>query len=368
MHRGYVRPMDIVAAYGRWPSPLSAAQAAAGKVSLSDVYSDGSSVYWLESRPAEGGRVVFVRADGTGDGAVDVSPEGVSIRSRVHEYGGGACCLVPGHGYGAFAYVDAADEGVWLHPGGGESPVALSGPPPAGERWAHGGLGASADGSWVVAVREVHGGGEGANGEYGGGSGPRRCIVAMGARPENAGASILAEGHDFYGAPRLDPATRRVAMAAWDHPDMPWDRSALVVTPLEVSVDPATGTSRLVASGPPWNVECGDDVSVGQPAWQRDGSLRFISDRLGWWQPYVHSGLPDGEPAVALTTVEAEFHGPDWALGQSTMAELPDGSVVARMTSEGRDALVILGRARKPGQAGPADQTLRLLPQRCAAI
>ena len=42
---------------------------------------------------------------------------------------------------------------------------------------------------------------------------------------------------------------------------------------------------------------------------------------------------------MALTAVEAEFHGPDWALGQSTMAELPDGSVVARMTSEGRDTL-----------------------------
>ena len=54
--------MDTVVAYGHWPSPLSAAQAAAGKVSLSEVASDGTSVYWLESRPAEGGRVVFVRA------------------------------------------------------------------------------------------------------------------------------------------------------------------------------------------------------------------------------------------------------------------------------------------------------------------
>jgi hypothetical protein len=111
--------MDIVAAYGRWPSPLSAAQAAAGKVSLSEVASDGSSVYWLESRPAEGGRVVFVRADASaadaaGGGVVDMTREGVSIRSRVHEYGGGACCLVPQHGLGAFAYVDGGDEGVWL--------------------------------------------------------------------------------------------------------------------------------------------------------------------------------------------------------------------------------------------------------------
>ena len=71
---------------------------------------------------------------------------------------------------------------------------------------------------------------------------------------------------------------------------MPWDRSAVVVTPLELSVDPSTGMVRLIASGPSWKVEAGDDVSVGQPAWQRDGRLRFVSDRHGWWQPYCHSG------------------------------------------------------------------------------
>ncbi len=359
--------MDTVVAYGHWPSPLSAAQAAAGKVSLSEIASDGNSVYWLESRPAEGGRVVFVRAadpggaadpgaNPSGAGVVDMTPPGVSIRSRVHEYGGGACCLVPGHGPGTFAYVDGSDEGVWLYRGGDETPVALSGPPPPGERWAHGGLGASTDGNWVVAVREVHDEATRGRGRRRR-RGPRRCIVALGARPENAGESILAEGHDFYGAPRLDATAQRLAMAVWDHPDMPWDRSAMVVTPLEVSLDRSTGRSRLVAAGPPWSVERGDDVSVGQPAWQRDGSLRFISDRHGWWQPYVHAGLPDGEAAVALTAVEAEFHGPDWALGQSTMAELADGSVVARMTSEGRDALVVIGAGRSG--APPAAPTMR---------
>src|ERR1700760_4516147 len=79
--------------YGRWPSPLAATDVAGAKSSLSELCSDGESLYWLESRPAEGGRVVLVRAD-AGD-VVDHSPEGVSIRSRVHEYGGGAICLVP---------------------------------------------------------------------------------------------------------------------------------------------------------------------------------------------------------------------------------------------------------------------------------
>jgi dipeptidyl aminopeptidase/acylaminoacyl peptidase len=307
-------------------------------------------VYWLESRPEDGGRVVFVRAEG--GSVVDLSPEGVSIRSRVHEYGGGACCLVPQHGPGAFAYVDAGDQRVWLHDGGSDGPIALSPDPPAGERWNHGGLDASADGDWVVAVREVHRDGNDAHR-------PWRGIVALGARPENAGESVLAEGHDFYGAPRLDPATRRLATVVWDHPDMPWDRSALTVTPLGRVVDPDGGPDRLVASGEPWTVEGGDAVSVGQPLWRREGGIFFVSDRRGWWQPYAHSGVPDGPPAVALTAVEAEFHGPDWALGQSTMAELASGALVARTTSAGRDSLVRLDTAELPP---------RPLPQPCVAI
>ena len=43
-----------------------------------------------------------------------------------------------------------------------------------------------------------------------------------------------------------------------------------------------------------------------------------------------------------MTSKEAEFHGPDWVLGQQTMAEMADGTLVARMTASGRDALVSL--------------------------
>jgi dipeptidyl aminopeptidase/acylaminoacyl peptidase len=288
-------------------------------------------VYWLESRPLEGGRVVFVRCDpdGEGHGVVDLSPEGVSIRSRVYDYGGGACCLVPGHGPGAFAYVDLADQRVWLQSGPVGPPRPLSGEPDDGERWAHGGLGASADGAWVVAVREIH---------DADGRSPRRVVVALATGADGVGESIVAAGHDFYGAPRLDPRGSRLATVVWDHPDMPWDRSSVQVVPV--------GT----VTGQPWLAEGGDDVSVGQPAWQRDGTLRFVSDRHGWWQPHCHSGLPGGPPAAALTRAAAEFHGADWALGQSTMVELADGRLVARMTSEGRDSLVLIAGPERPPQ------------------
>ncbi|MBU6421810.1 MAG: S9 family peptidase, partial [Gammaproteobacteria bacterium] len=76
-------------ACGSWRSPLSAAQIAAGGVRLAQPYVAGNCVYWLESRPAENGRSVLVHAR-PGETARDLTPAPFSVRSRVHEYGGGA--------------------------------------------------------------------------------------------------------------------------------------------------------------------------------------------------------------------------------------------------------------------------------------
>jgi dipeptidyl aminopeptidase/acylaminoacyl peptidase len=332
---------------------------ARGKVSLSELCSDGDALYWLESRPAEAGRVVMVRADA--DGLSDHSPEGASIRSRVNEYGGGAMCLVPGRARGAFAYVDQADQRVWFCDGpgapgpGATAPRPLTASPPAGEAHNHGGLNATEDGAFVLAVREVHGGGR---------TGPVRHVVALSTRGAQPCETVLLEGHDFFGTPRPHPAGDRLAVVAWDHPDMPWDASLVVVLPLARVARPTHGHDALEPDGPALTVAGGPGESVGQPAWARDGSLRFVSDRRGWWQPYVHPGLPGAEQEpTPLTDLEAEFHGPDWVLGQHTMAETADGTVVARMTSSGRDALIPLDPHGLGGGAAPT-----VLPQPCVDI
>jgi dipeptidyl aminopeptidase/acylaminoacyl peptidase len=324
---------------------------------LYDLASDGGAAYWLESRPTEGGRVVLVRAELETPALTDLSPTGVSIRSRVHEYGGGAWCLVPGRGATAFAYVEQDAQQVWLCDGRGAVPRLLSESAPAGERWAHGGLTASPDGAWVLSVRESlpddpHRGRT------------VRTVVAL--RVDGPPfASTLARGHDFYGAPQLDAGGRRLAVVVWDHPDMPWDRSALLVVTLDTAA--SAGGSVLVPLGEPWVVERGDDVSVGQPLWRRDGLLCFMSDRRGWWHPFEHSGQPDDGPARPLANDEADYHGPDWALGQHTMVELADGRLVLRRTAGGRDSLVVLD----PDGGGDHSGTLpaaRVLDQPCVAV
>ena len=82
--------MPTVAPYGSWSSPITLDLVAGeGGVSYGSLQVDEHGVYWLESRPQEQGRMVLVFHSHSGE-TVDVVPPGFNVRTRVHEYGGGA--------------------------------------------------------------------------------------------------------------------------------------------------------------------------------------------------------------------------------------------------------------------------------------
>src|SRR3954471_7181675 len=88
------------APYGFWRSPITSDLIVAQSIGLSEVRLDrdamgGDSIWWLESRPQEGGRSVLMRR--AADGSVaEISPPAVNVRTRVHEYGGGAWTVADG--------------------------------------------------------------------------------------------------------------------------------------------------------------------------------------------------------------------------------------------------------------------------------
>jgi len=103
-----VRGLKTVAAYGEWLSPLTATKiSSAGKkmLELQVSPSDGKSAFYCESRPTEGGRYVVMSESGS-----EASPEGHNVRTRVHEYGGGAWCLLEGTGGEEILYSNFSDQ------------------------------------------------------------------------------------------------------------------------------------------------------------------------------------------------------------------------------------------------------------------
>jgi dipeptidyl aminopeptidase/acylaminoacyl peptidase len=288
--------------YGSWPSPIGAAEVAAGGVQLSTPVPAGAGeVWWAEARPADGGRVVVVRRDAAGT-VSDVLPAGWSARTRVHEYGGTAWLPLPD---GALVFANWADQRVYLLRAGG-APEALTPEPaePAALRYADPVPGPGGDEIWWV--REAH-----ADGRV------RRALVAVplsgagGSDP--AAVREIVAGSDFLASPRPSPDGRQVAWIAWDHPRMPWDGTELRVGPLDAA---GTVPSASTLLG-------GESESVLQPEWLDAGTLAVVSDRSGWWNLY-RVAAAGGEPEPLCPRAE-EFGQPLWLLGQRTYGVLPDG-------------------------------------------
>src|SRR5919198_5624527 len=59
--------------FGEWKSPITSDLIVASTIGLSQVQTDGNDVYWIESRPLEGGRNVIVRRSLNG-ALTDVNP------------------------------------------------------------------------------------------------------------------------------------------------------------------------------------------------------------------------------------------------------------------------------------------------------
>src|SRR6185369_16913479 len=86
------------APYGSWASPITSDLVTADAVGLGQVMLDGSDIYWTESHPEKKGRILLYRRrkDGVVETVTPDDAEAWSVRTRVHEYGGGAFTVADG--------------------------------------------------------------------------------------------------------------------------------------------------------------------------------------------------------------------------------------------------------------------------------
>ncbi len=301
--------MDVLPG-GSWPSPLSAAQVAQagtsyGPVAVTD---GGATVWWSESRPAEGGRTTLLRR--TGDGPVEeVLPAELDARTRVHEYGG-RCWLPLGDGV---VTSDLHDQRLWLVEDG--EARALTADTGCVDRYAEPQL--LPGGTHLLCVREQ------VSDET------SHSLVAV-PLDRSGDVVVLWDASDFVGGASVSPDGSRLAFITWDHPQMPWDGTELRVA--DLLPGPALGPAQVVLGGP--------EEAVQQPAW--DGTtVTGVTDRSGWWN-LVRVQDGDVQP---LWPVTQECGVPMWLLGFRTTAALPGGrtAVVAR----GRLHVLTDGAARE---------------------
>ncbi len=275
--------MAQTAAYGFWKSPITSDRVVEKSVRLGSPAIDGDDVCWLEQRPEEGGRSVIVRRSADGS-TVEMNPAPLNARTRVHEYGGGACLVANGQAF----FSNFADQRIYRAAVGAE-PTALTAEGPL--RYADACLDPGR--SRLICVREDHS----VDGQE-----PVNTICAVSLA--DGSQQVLADGADFYSSPRLSPDGKRLCWVEWRHPNMPWDSTVLRVA----NIGPDGGLSL------PVDVAGGQDESVFLPRWSPDGTLYCVSDRNGWWN--LHRWTKGAlEPLVEM---EAEFGYPHWVFGLST--------------------------------------------------
>ncbi len=287
-------PTDpVIAPCGTWASPITAARVAAGVRPVSAPRSVAGRVLWLQSLPEEGGRIAIATPDADGRARI-LTPAPFNVRSRVHEYGGGAFAAAGD----TLWFSNHADNLVYAQVGDA-APVALT----ADTTQRHADLELDPRHRRLIAVREQHGG----EGE------PRNTLVALAL--DGSGSTTLAEGADFYASARVSPEGRRLAWLSWNHPHMPWQGTELWLAAF--AADGALVHTRRVAGGP--------GESLCQPVWAPDGKLHVVSDRSGFWNLY----RLEVDGLVPVLPMAAEFGLPQWVFAQSSYGFSGPDEIVA---------------------------------------
>ena len=260
---------------------------------------------WVESRPAENGRCVLVRGR-PGERNLDLTPAPYSVRSRVHEYGGGAYAVTDSSIY----FVNDMDQQLYMQGAGGSPVRKLTGAVacrfadlvPDGQR------------RRLVCVCEDHGSADV----------PINTLVAVDT--DSGNVTGLAGGRAFYSSPALSPDGNRLAWLSWDPPQMPWDGCELWLAELDAAGVPAN-IQRIAG---------GAEESLFQPRFSPGGILHFISDRSGYWNLYKYAR----GSITAITQDPADYGFAQWNLGMSSYGFDAAGGILAARTQAGRSALV----------------------------
>ena len=277
--------------FGLWPSPISPA-ALSLRTGLVDVQwgDDGKSLFWLEARS---GRMVIVRRP-EGSAMVDLTD--------THSPAGGV-----GYGGGEFTVqggtVVFAERNGRLHrcASQGEKPRPIS--PGFGDTASPA---ISPDGEQVLFVHTYE----------------RKDVIGLVDSRGKNWPSIVAQGADFYMQPAWHPSGRKIAWVEWDHPNMPWDGTRLVLATLD---NACRVVEKQVIAG-------GEEQPAWQPSFSPDGRWLSYLTEAGEWERLVLLDLNSGETHILLD--ETCISTPAWVQGIRTYGWSPSSQRIFFVRNE----------------------------------
>lgn len=284
--------------YGLWPSPISPAMIAGG-IRLNDVQfsPDGKTLVWSQS--LDGKTSLFAWRDG--DAAWSLSGE--FNPSGAVGYGGGdffagnngvIFCDRNGRLYSK-PYSSGLPKAITPEFGGCASPVL------------------SSDERFVVFVHSYEG----------------QDLLASVPADGSAWPVILRQGADFYMHPSISPDGSLLAWVEWDHPNMPWDGSRLMLSELSEDGKSLKAVKQIAGD---------ENIAIFQPIFSPDGS------KLAWLQnndEFDDLVVLDLETDDRQTLLENQnMMLPAWVQGQRTFTWANQGkSIIYLLNHQGTVSL-----------------------------
>ena len=265
---------------------------AIGSISLDWVdINPAGELFFIEGRPHEGGRQTLLKL--TLDGQIiEITPAPIHVRSRVHEYGGKAYCLLSS---GEVAYVNDNDGGALY----------------VNNRKVTDGKVRLADfiegDGKLISVAE---------------SEDQNFLASVDLK--TGAISPIFDTSDFVAAPARSE-DGKLLWLAWNHPHMPWDSTTLYCKEGDV-------IKALLGS---------DTISLLQPEWGPNNKYLYLSDVTGFWNLF--------QEEKPLFTMEVDCAKPAWILGNKNYALEGDDIVLAfqkdgfwKLTHRRQDTWIIL--------------------------
>ncbi len=254
-----------LAPYGLWKSPITPSLLGR-KIRLDDVQwnSDGKTLIWVEGRSGHGVLVAKTGDDAERDLTGDIP-------------------VKPTLGYGGGEFTARANRAIFASKGRlYQIPLRHGLPRPITP--AFGELAApviSPDNERVLYVHSYEG---------------RDSLLLADLNGENFPQKV-AQGADFYMQPVWHPSGEKAAWVEWDHPQMPWDGTRLMLSDFEHD-----------------EVLAGDeDTPIFQPEFSPDGRYLSYIAQDGEWESLVLYDLEEGK--VRTLVSDAVLSMPAWIQG-----------------------------------------------------
>lgn len=255
--------------FGLWKSPISQV-IVSQHIRFNDVQwdSDGETLVWLEGRSDRG---VLVARQGR-EASRDLTDEH-SVRGGIG-YGGGEFTVSQGQ----LIFSDRSGR-LFARPLESGRPHALTPPFGAGAAPV-----LSPDGKSVLYVFS---------------DGREDCLATADITGSQWPVK-LTRGADFYMQPAWHPAGNRAAWVEWDHPNMPWDGTRVMMAEL--------GGETTHVGGD------GHNLAV-QPRFSPDGRWLSYIAASGEWQSLMLVDLQSGQQQALVTGDGFELSAPAWVQG-----------------------------------------------------